>query len=123
MTWTPDNLAELENEKGRLFTWSLEDKHLYAPDIWGLPGEKDMTQEQALAIAMQCLTDRFGMQESELANWKPYYRFDITQGPRWIVEFFTEEIIASDTLTGYSVTIDAITGDIIEAWAPGEQNG
>ncbi len=118
-----DNLDELEREKGRLLTWSLEDKQQYAPGMWGLPGEDDIPQEQALAIATQCLTDKYGIQESDLANWKPFYRFDITNGPRWIIEFFTDEIIASDILTGYTVTIDAQTGDILESWAPEEQNG
>ncbi|MGI6670647.1 MAG: hypothetical protein ACOX58_03605 [Christensenellales bacterium] len=116
-------LEALEREKGSLYTWSLEDKQQYAPDFWGLPGEEDITQDEALAIATKCLVDQFGIKEEELPQWQPYYRFDISGNPLWIVEFFTEEIINSDTLTGYTIVMDAKSGEILEAWSPEQQNG
>ena len=62
-------LEALEREKGSLYTWSLEDKQQYAPDFWGLPGEEDITQDEALAIATKCLVDQFGIKEEELPQW------------------------------------------------------
>lgn len=117
------DLDALEKEKGRLFTWSLEDKQAYAPDLWGLPGPNDITQEQALAIATKCLKDKYGMTDEELARWHPFYMFDITGTPQWSLQFYTDEIIASSDLTGYSVSIDARTGEVLQCWAPEEQNG
>ncbi len=121
--WRTADIDELEKEKGRMFTWSLEDKHLYAPDMWGLPGEGHISQEEALAIAVKYMADTYGMTESELAKWQPYYRFDITEDPMWVIDFYTEEIISSNSLTGYTLYIDAETGDIVQAWSPEEQNG
>lgn len=113
----------LEKQRGPYAAWTLEQKAEMEPDIFGLPGEKDMTQEKAVQTARGALTEKFGLTDAELDALIvcPYFYRD----GRWRIDFHTEETLAAGE-DGYEVWMDSQTGAFSE-WAdvvaPGMGNG
>lgn len=113
----------LEKQRGPYAAWTLEQKAEMEPDIFGLPGEKDMTQEKAVQTARGALTEKFGLTDAELDALIvcPYFYRD----GRWRIDFHTEETLAAGE-DGYEVWMDSQTGafsDWADVVAPGMGNG
>lgn len=113
----------LEKQRGPYAAWTLEQKAEMEPDIFGMPGEKDMTQEKAVQTARGALTEKFGLTDAELDALIvcPYFY----QDGRWRIDFHTEETLAAGE-DGYEVWMDSQTGafsDWADVVAPGMGNG
>lgn len=116
----------MEKEKGPLFTWSLEDKAALYPDLYALPREGHLTQQQAWDIAVEALKAQKGWTDDLLKEWKPYFflaRPESELPLRWDIQVYTEKAITEGDLDGYFVCVDAVTGEVLWVYGPGETNG
>jgi len=59
-------LRALEAERGPFTVWSKEQKADFYPQFYRLPGEGDVSEEQAVSIARKALNERFGVTEEAL---------------------------------------------------------
>lgn len=106
------DLADIEEQKGPFFTWSLEDQAAYYPGNFSLPGKEDMPREKALEIALAALKEK-GVSADTLAGLKPYYAFNRPQGQgSWTVNLLTDEQVRNNELIGYRVQLNAVTGEV-----------
>lgn len=53
-------VQQLEAEKGPRHTWSLEDKAIVFPYIYGLPTDGEISEEEAIEIAKAAVIDQLG---------------------------------------------------------------
>lgn len=85
----------------------------------GLPGAEDMTLEQAKEIAMDVLTQDFGMDKDYLANCRvvTYFIVSDPEQPLWQVS-----VMVNNSGSGY-ISINARTGEVINAWCNLVGNG
>lgn len=88
--------------------------------VYGIPGEGDMTQEEATQIAQNEIL-RLGASSNTLMNRRMLYTYDVTEpmNPLWKVLIYhvafdgmPDEPIASDYIS-YQVVIDGNTGEIL----------
>ena len=111
----------LEKERGVYDTWLLEQKAEWEPELFGLPGEGDMTQEEAVQAAREAVKTRYGLTDAELDEMivcRYFYR-----DGRWRIDFRTKEQLETGR-DGYEVWMDAKDGsEPIDMLAPGEGNG
>lgn len=118
--------AEMEKEKGPLFTWSLEDKAAFSPDVYAVPQEGQMTQEQAWEIAVKALKEQKGWTDDLLKDYTPYYFFCLPLYDlplRWDIQVLTPAAVTEGNMDGFYVGIDADTGETLWVWGPGDSNG
>ncbi len=87
--------------------------YLATRHVYGIPGDGDITQEEALKLAQQAIID-LGADESVISKRRIDYFFDVTdvEHPVWKLAFFRAD--GSDNKK-YRVIIDARTREIIEA--------
>ncbi len=116
---------DMEKTRGPLMTWSLEDKALLYPEIYLVPGEGQMTQEEAWAIAEEALKEQKGWTDEHTKTYTPYFFFckptdDLPL--RWDIQVLTEGI-AEGNMDGFYVCVDATNGDILWVYGPGDTNG
>lgn len=111
----------LEKEHGVYDTWLLELRAEWDPELFGLPGEGDMTQEEAVQAAREAVKTRYGLTDAELDEMivcRYFYR-----DGRWRIDFRTKEQLETGR-DGYEVWMDAKDGsEPIDMLAPGEGNG
>lgn len=108
----------LAGEKGPFIRWSLEDKMAFHPVTFGLPQEGDITQEEALRIASDVLK-ALHLPREEMDMLKPYFSFDRPYNHgRWLVDYLTDKQVKAREWVGYSVLIDAVTGEVLNVTTP-----
>ena len=99
----------------------MEQKAEWEPELFGLPGEGDMTQEEAVQAAREAVKTRYGLTDAELDEMivcRYFYR-----DGRWRIDFRTKEQLETGR-DGYEVWMDAKDGsEPIDMFAPGEGNG
>lgn len=132
----------LSAERGPWFQWSMEDQAAFSKVLpgmvaerqaageevdnymlalsrirFGLPGEGDMTGEEATQAVIGYVKEHYGATDKGLEKLQPYVSFDITdsENPIWRVKLlpFLVESYEHYESTGYVVHIDARTGDVI----------
>ncbi len=94
----------LEVERGVLIRWSYEQQAAFFPQLYGVPGEGDITREEAYAIARKAYCEASGatMEESEKLYCYSYFVID-EETPYYSVSFFYDE--AASMLYGFTIEI------------------
>ncbi len=127
-------LQDWEKEHGQFYTWSLELKHdfsLQYPDSapYGLPGEGDLTQQQAYDIAVKVLKEQEGFTDKMIDERAVFYYFEtkdfMADATSWVwrVDFYTHEELTGPVLTGYTIILDSVTGEVLHVYTPYNSNG
>lgn len=100
---TPNRVA-LEVERGVLITWPYEQQAAFSPRFYGVPGEGDITREEAYAIARKAYCEATGatMEESEKLYCYSFFMIN-AETPYYSVSFFYDE--AASMLYGFSIEI------------------
>lgn len=106
-------MSRLEQERGPLAGWTLQQKAEYLPSQYALPKDTDIAQEKAIQIARGYLKTAYQLKDADFEAWKPY-AFYLVDG-QWQIDFLTDEMLESG-LAGYSVFINAATGEVVDAW-------
>lgn len=116
------DLAQLNNDNVHTVDIIAASTYTY-----GLPGEKDITQKDAFAIAQKVIMERYHLDSQTVALYDvPYTYFDITDPavPKWKIVFFPSyasaehfpDAFASGQGTlRYKVEINSQTGEVIKA--------
>lgn len=123
-------------EKGHIAFWSIEDKYEfeepwqelistnendpYRDAVFGLPDENDIKQDDARALAIAAIKDKFGEDAFDVARiWdrEAIYFWDCYSGAHeWVFDFYSKaENDIFESFPYYSVRIDAKTGNIRNA--------
>lgn len=96
---------------------------------YGLPRETDISVEQAYQIAVECVQERYGLNEDIINHYDQwYYFYDITNtdNPKWNIVFWPSTASASLFSNGFSngqghiryrVEISASTGDVMNYYS------
>jgi hypothetical protein len=89
--------------------------YLATRHVYGIPGEGDITQEEALKLAQQAII-ALGASESTVSERRIEYSFDITDAkhPLWKLVF--GPVDSSDKYAIYRVIIDARAKEVINAF-------
>lgn len=122
--------AAMEAEKGPMIRWSLEDKASLQAlmdaagmasegVIYGLPGEDDIPVEEAERIATETVKSTYGLTDEDLTRFVPCFIFNIfdAENPVYQVTFELEDMTEAQ-LEGYTVCINARTGEVTETYSP-----
>lgn len=120
-----DDAYSSESE-GEVIHWALsvKDKAAYMPDIYGLPKAGDLTEEEALKIAVQALKTHYALTDREIEQLVPTLGINLFTTRRWEVNFFPKEQVEKNTYSeSYYVDIDIVTGDLLCYYSPSECNG
>lgn len=112
-------MEKLVEEKGPEWTWSLEDKAEYLGDAYGLPGEGDLPQEDAIRIAGEAVIKAYGISQDELSLYMPclyfYVKDEEFEPPFWFVSFYDD---VDNPVNAYSAVVSAKTGEVLETYGP-----
>jgi hypothetical protein len=127
-----EQFGALEQEKGRFHTWPIEEKHEWQQanweiiqtretDLYGLPGEGDIPEEEARRIALAAIQEKYGTPDvspfdsgaasSEQGIEAVWFLVTDPENPVWRFQFFDWEIGTS--VGTYLVEIDSKTGDLL----------
>lgn len=81
--------AQLTLEQRAQMTGQLSEAERAVATLWGLPGEGDISQEQALLTAYGVLEKELHLSEEELAALFPVFTFEVTDpaAPLWSVKW------------------------------------
>lgn len=87
-----------------LIRWSYEQQAAFFPQLYGVPGEGDITREEAYAIARKAYCEASGatMEESEKLYCYSYFVID-EETPYYSVSFFYDK--AASMLYGFTIEI------------------
>ncbi|MBR5231082.1 MAG: PepSY domain-containing protein [Clostridia bacterium] len=87
----------------------------------GLPGEDDLTQEEAEQLARVYISKKYALSDTTLSALNAYFDFNVVDpvNPVWNVYFY----YAGDDLESYTVYLNAKTGEVIKSYGPDEGNG
>lgn len=120
---------EAELPQGISDQWSLADKARFLGGSNGVPGIDDITEEEALNIALNRFADLgYDLGSYDVSVW--YKLYDYFAAPTmpspdemnpFYVIFFSDDLAAPTKV--FSIIIDADTGDIISEGAPAPSNG
>ena len=109
------SMEELYAIKGETIYWTLEEKAHYIT-WYGLPGENDISEEEALSIAEMTINQSHT--EAELRDYIPYTAFivDSTEikTPYWQIDYIHHDK-SGRSIDIITVYIDAETGDVIHS--------
>ena len=112
-------MEKLVAEKGPEWTWSLEDKAEYLGDAYGLPGEGDLAEEEAIRIAGEAVIEAYGISADELSKYTPCLYFYVQDEefapPFWFVNFYDD---VENPVNAYSAVIAAKTGEVLQTYGP-----
>lgn len=107
--------------RGRQEQWSILDKAKWLGEANGIPSEKEISEEAAVAIAQEALQKRgYDLTGYESSVWYKLYDYydtseDARQGPFYIV-YFVDNFDAP--MNTYAVFIDPNTGAVTEICTP-----
>ncbi len=121
-------LRELEAQLGPFYTWSVEDKAKYGQETgiathddistYKVPTEEDISQQQAYDIALRQLQEVIGVEAAQ--EYRAFFTFESwDRKSQWRIDFYTPEVMESESLNGYIVFIDGRTGQVTDLWTPG----
>ncbi len=106
---------ELTAQRGPFGKWTLEQKVEWDPESYGLPGEGDISQEDAVAKAIAHLAQAEGMTADALNAADTEVYFDIYLGREWLIHFIPREGEGKmEAPVGFAVALDARTGEVTE---------
>lgn len=106
---------QLEEELGRpLALWTVEEKAAFDPQIYALPGEKDIPQEEALEKALDYLKTVYAVTQEDIDGWTPGYSY-LKEG-HWYIDFLTPESVEDITYPHYTVVLNGTDGDIVNVF-------
>lgn len=114
ISWA-ENLAEfyrLEAEKGPFHTWTLEEKAAWEPEYFGLPEPGDLSQEQALQIALERVKTDYKLSDEDLKQFDTAYFFVVDPQRAWQVSFLHKNPSPEIGAPGYTFILDARTGEV-----------
>lgn len=133
-------IAEKGEELGNFGDWSLEDKHEYSlwvesqgipqdQTVHGLPGEDNMSEEEAVLLAKETIAEVYRLKEAALEKFNVQVEFNVidSENPVWQIYFDVKDSDDFAALGLYRVFIDDTTKEIIKledasdyAISPGE---
>lgn len=105
-------LRALEAERGPFTVWSKEQKADFYPQFYRLPGEGDVSEEQAVSIARKALNERFGVTEEALDALRLVTA--LTGGGVWRIEFYEPQWQGKEPIGRYAVAINAADGRVVD---------
>jgi hypothetical protein len=105
-------LRALEAERGPFTVWSKEQKADFYPQFYRLPGEGDVSEEQAVSIARKALNERFGVTEEVLDALRLVTA--LTGGGVWRIEFYEPQWQGKEPIGRYAVAINAADGRVVD---------
>lgn len=120
---------EAELPQGISDQWSLADKARFLGGSNGVPGIDDITEEEALNIALNRFADLgYDLGSYDVSVWYKLYDYFAEptvpspdeMNPFYVI-FFSDDLAAPTNV--FSIIIDADTGDIISEGAPAPSNG
>ena len=92
--------------------WSKEQKADFYPQFYRLPGEGDVSEEQAVSIARKALNERFGVTEEALDALRLVTA--LTGGGVWRVEYYEPQWQGKEPIGRYAVAINAADGRVVD---------
>lgn len=123
-----EQLAKLEEENGKFYTWTIEEKYQWQEDNWhiikeretsilGLPREEDIDENEARIIALTSIQKKYGSIEvypgpTHEGSESVQYIVNDPHGRVWKFDFFLYNV--GGRIGTFHVTIDAKTGIVIE---------
>lgn len=107
---------ELITQRGPFHSWTLEQKAEWDPEYFGLPNESHLSQDKALEIAREAVKQQYSLSNEALNAYKTAYYFSILLEDAWQVNFFSNDPAEGDGMKGYSVILNAVTGDVLEVF-------
>lgn len=114
-------------EKGQeVIHWALsvEGKAASMPDTYALPKEGELTEKEAVDIAVQALKKHYALTDADIAQLVPTSGINVHTTRRWEINFFPKEQVENNLYSdSYWVDIDIITGDLLCYHSPSESNG
>ena len=115
-------IAEMEQEKGPMHTWSLQDKLVISPD-YRLPTKDDLPEQEAIAKAKEALIQAYGIEESVLDQYTPYVWLERGYRNRekdtWDY-WYRIDFGTIDRPHNYGVLMISDTGEILETYEPSD---
>lgn len=120
---------EAELPQGISDQWSLADKARFLGGSNGVPGIDDITEEEALSIALNRFADLgYDLESYDVSVWYKLYDYFVEptrpspdeMNPFYVI-FFSDNLAAPTEV--FSIIIDADTGEILEEGAPAPSNG
>jgi hypothetical protein len=107
---------ELIAQRGPFHSWTLEQKAEWDPEYFGLPDEGHLSQDKALEIAREAVKRQYSLSDEALNVYKTAFYFSILLEDAWQVNFFNNDPAEGDGMEGYSVILNAKTGDVLEVF-------
>lgn len=120
---------EITLPQGASEQWSLADKVAFLGGDNGLPGVNDITEEEALNIALARFASiGYDLQSYDVSMWYKLYDAFVTPvapspeetNPFYVI-YFSDDLDAPTEI--FSIIIDADTGEILKEAAPAPSNG
>ena len=111
---------EAARPEGHYEQWSLADKARWLGADNGIPGEGDLSEAEAVAIAQRRLHDiGYDLSDYEISVWYKLYGYytaeELPSEPFYVV-YFVNDLEAPTSV--FSIVIDAGSGNILQEYAP-----
>lgn len=120
-------IAEKGKELGNFGDWSLEDKHEYSlwveaqgipqdQTVHGLPGEDNMSRDEAVQLAKETIMKAYRLKENALARFNVQVEFNVIDAanPVWQIYFDVKNTDDFAALGLYRVFINDATREIVK---------
>lgn len=113
-------------QAGDVIHWPLspEEKAALMPDFYGTPQEGELTEKEAIDIAVQTLKKHYALTDADIAQLVPFAGINLYTTRRWEINFFPKDQVENGQYSdSYWVDIDIVTGDPLSYQSPSESNG
>lgn len=120
-------IAEKGKELGSFGDWSLEDKHEYSlwvaaqgipqdQTVHGLPGEDNMSRDEAVQLAKETIMKTYRLKKTALARFNVQVEFNVIDAgnPVWQIYFDVKNTDDFAALGLYHVSINDATREIVK---------
>lgn len=105
-------LFRLEEERGLMHTWTLEQKAAWEPEYFGLPEAEEVTLEQAEKIADDEVLKAYDLKPEDLKDFEKGTFFVTSPQRQWQVVFLYEGEQTDEGIPGYTVITNAKDGTV-----------
>jgi hypothetical protein len=132
-----DYIEEKTKTLGWFYDWSLEEMATFTEwmkeqgipcynDVFGLPGEDNMTAMDAVELARESVIDKYDIKETVLdEKFKVQIEFNVLDpdNPLWVIRFEVKDPKDGVDLGFYLIYIDDQTEEVLSVWSAADSHG